>query len=119
MFALRMTEDGKTEGYAIAFTKRRHSLNALINGIVLWLTKVAGLYFANGDTQIFQTIRFHLKTPVAADRAVLSFIHHLEQQVRFPVSGNCVETEQSVEIIRPGDDAVNRAVAVASGRFIE
>jgi hypothetical protein len=29
---------------------------------------------------VFQTIRFDFQTPIAADRAVLAFIRHLEQQ---------------------------------------
>jgi hypothetical protein len=86
MFALRLTPDGKTEGRTVTFTRKRKSpLGWIFNRIVLRLTKVAGYYFAVGDTRIFQTIRFNLKTPIAADRAVISFVNHLEQQNTYPV----------------------------------
>ncbi len=86
MFALRLTPDGKTEGRTVTFTRKRKSpLGWIFNRIVLWLTKAAGYYFAVGDTRIFQTIRFNLKTPIAADRAVISFVNHLEQQKAYPV----------------------------------
>ncbi len=84
MFALRQTREGKTEGYAVVFTKKRLGfIGAIINSVVLFLTKLAGLYFAHGDTRVFQTIKFNFATPIAADRAVISFIHHLEQQREF------------------------------------
>jgi len=81
MFALRQTEDGKTEGQTIVFTKYRKGIfGKLYNTFILFLTKLAGLYFAIGDTRIFQTIQFNFKTPISADRAVIFFIKHLEQQ---------------------------------------
>ena len=85
MFALRLTPDGKAEGRTIAFTRRsKGPFGWFFNRIVLSLTKIAGYYFAVGDTRIFQTIKFNLKTPIPADRAVMAFIHHLEQQPAYP-----------------------------------
>jgi phenylpropionate dioxygenase-like ring-hydroxylating dioxygenase large terminal subunit len=81
MFALRQTKDGKTLGQTIVFTRHRKGLLGwLVNKIILTMTKIAGSYFAIGDTRIFQTIHFQFKTPIAADRAVIFFINHLEQQ---------------------------------------
>jgi phenylpropionate dioxygenase-like ring-hydroxylating dioxygenase large terminal subunit len=81
MFALRQTKEGKTLGQTIVFTKYRKGLFGwLVNKMILNMTKIAGLYFAIGDTRIFQTINFQFKTPIAADRAVIFFIKHLEQQ---------------------------------------
>lgn len=81
MFALRMLENGKTEGATILMTKRRHGiLGAIFNKFVLWVTGLVGEYFAKGDTQIFKTIKFNLKTPVWADRSIIEFISHVENQ---------------------------------------
>jgi phenylpropionate dioxygenase-like ring-hydroxylating dioxygenase large terminal subunit len=81
MFALRQTADGKTEGQTIAFTRyRKGLLGGMLSKMILCLTKIAGCYFAKGDTQIFQTIQFNLKNPLAADRAIIHFKNHLEQQ---------------------------------------
>ncbi len=86
MFALRLTSGGKTEGRTIVFTrKRRGMIGWITNRIVLSLTKLGGRYFAIGDTRIFRTIRFNLQTPIAADRTVLAFVEHLEQQESFPI----------------------------------
>ncbi len=85
MFTLRMTPDGKTDGYAIVFARKPKSwLEKILAEAVLLATKIAGCYFAQGDTRIFQTIRFNFKTPIQADRAVISFIQHLEKQDSFP-----------------------------------
>lgn len=81
LFALRMLPDGRTEGQTILLTPRRSQVwGWLFNRLVLWLTQQVGNYFAKGDTQIFQTIRFELKTPIAADRSILQFIQHVERQ---------------------------------------
>ena len=81
MFALRRTDDGGTEGQAIAFTRRRRGpLGWLLNRCLLHFTAIAARYFAHGDTRVFQSIRFQLKNPIAADRAVIAFIRHLEAQ---------------------------------------
>ncbi|MBW4619530.1 MAG: aromatic ring-hydroxylating dioxygenase subunit alpha [Cyanosarcina radialis HA8281-LM2] len=81
MFALRMTEGGKTEGQTILITKKRSPFGGWIfNRVVLWLTQMVGNYFAKGDTQIFQTIKFDLRTPIKEDRAIVQFIQHVEQE---------------------------------------
>jgi hypothetical protein len=62
-------------------TRKRPGLGGWIfNRLVLWLTQQVGNYFAKGDTQIFQTIKFDLKTPTQADRSILQFIEHVEGQ---------------------------------------
>lgn len=81
MFALRPTPEYHTDGCAIAFTKkRRGTLGWIFNRVLLIATRFASMYFAKGDTKIFETIRFDLKTPIAADRAVVAFVRHVEQQ---------------------------------------
>jgi phenylpropionate dioxygenase-like ring-hydroxylating dioxygenase large terminal subunit len=83
MFALRQTAGGETEGQTIVFTKHRPGLLGwLFNRLILALTRLAGGYFASGDTRVFQTIRFNFATPIAADRAVAAFIRHYEEQPR-------------------------------------
>lgn len=81
LFALRPTPDGKTEGQTVLLTRRRAgALGQAVNAALLAATKVVGDYFAQGDTRIFQTIRFELKTPIAADAAILRFVEHLDRQ---------------------------------------
>jgi hypothetical protein len=81
MFALRPTADGRTEGQAIALTRRRPGVaGALVDRLLLAATALVGRYFARGDTIVFDTIRFDLQTPIAADRAVLAFMRHLGGQ---------------------------------------
>jgi hypothetical protein len=81
MFALRPTADGRTEGQAIALTRRRRGVvGALIGRLLLAATALAGNYFARGDTVVFDTIRFDLRTPIDADGAVLAFMRHLDGQ---------------------------------------
>lgn len=81
MFALRMLAGGRTEGQTLLITPKRSGLHgALFNKAVLWLTERVGNYFAKGDSQIFETIRFNLKTPTRADQSILQFAHHVEQQ---------------------------------------
>ena len=83
MFALRRDDDGRTIGQAVTFTPRRRGpIGWLFNRILLRITALAARYFAYGDTRVFNTIRFRLANPIAADRAVLAFIAHLEQQPR-------------------------------------
>ncbi|MBL8297628.1 MAG: aromatic ring-hydroxylating dioxygenase subunit alpha [Rhodanobacteraceae bacterium] len=83
LFALRRGDAGETQGCTVALTRRRSGLfGALFDRVVLALTAAVGAYFARGDTRVFQTIRFDLRTPIAADRAVLAFIRHFEQQPR-------------------------------------
>ncbi|WPF90234.1 aromatic ring-hydroxylating dioxygenase subunit alpha [Cyanobacterium aponinum AL20118] len=81
MFALRMLENGKTEGAMVSMTKRRSGFfGAVFNKLILWITILVGEYFAKGDTQIFKTIKFNLKTPVWADHSIMEFIDHVEHQ---------------------------------------
>ncbi len=81
LFALRPTREGRTEGQTILITKKRPGPGGyLINRVLLRLTQFVGAYFANGDTKVFQTIRFDLKTPIPADHAILDFIRHTECQ---------------------------------------
>lgn len=81
MFALRHSNDGKTEGYTIAFTKQRNGpFGWILNKCILFLTKLGGHYFAQGDTKIFKTIRFNLKNPLAADKSLIAFMRHIENQ---------------------------------------
>jgi hypothetical protein len=47
---------------------------------LLWLTQQVGNYFAKGDTQVFQTIQFDLKTPTKADQSIVQFIQHVNRQ---------------------------------------
>lgn len=90
IFALRAGAGGKTEGRTLLVTKKRPGLVGWsVNRILLFLTKVVGSYFAHGDTKIFRSIKFDLKTPLAADRPILRFIEHLENQ---SVSPWCRET---------------------------
>jgi len=81
MFSLRMLENGQTEGATVLMTQRRTGLFGwLVNRIILGITALVGHYFAQGDTQVFRSIRFNLKTPLGADRSILEFIDHFEQQ---------------------------------------
>jgi phenylpropionate dioxygenase-like ring-hydroxylating dioxygenase large terminal subunit len=81
MFALRRGDNGETLGQAVTLTKqRRGPFGWLLSRTLLIVTALASRYFAYGDSRVFDTIRFDLRTPIPADRAVLAFIHHLEQQ---------------------------------------
>lgn len=83
MFALHRGDDGETQGQAVAITRRRSGIAGwLFDHAVLALTAAVGWYFARGDTRVFQSIRFDLRTPIAADKAVLAFMRHLDQQPR-------------------------------------
>lgn len=81
MFTLREQSNGTTIGQTLAFTdKRKGFVGAIKSFIILQITKLAGLYFAYGDTKVFQKIRFDFKNPIKRDKAVIAFIKHLEQQ---------------------------------------
>lgn len=81
IFALRPTAEGKSEGQTILVTRARgKGVWKAVNRILLFATKVVGNYFARGDTLIFKSIRFSLKTPLKADTAIIRFIQHLENQ---------------------------------------
>lgn len=81
LFALRLIDGGKTEGQTVLLTRKRSGkLGWSIDRVLLWLTQQVGNYFASGDSQIFQTIQFDFKTPVPADKSILQFINHVNQQ---------------------------------------
>ncbi|MBW4617251.1 MAG: aromatic ring-hydroxylating dioxygenase subunit alpha [Desmonostoc vinosum HA7617-LM4] len=81
MFALRLLEGGKSEAQTILMLqKRRGIIGWLYNRFVLYLTKIVGKYFIKGDTKVFQTIQFNLKTPIKADKSIVQFINYVERQ---------------------------------------
>lgn len=81
MFTMRLLEGGKSEGQTIFIVKKRKGFFGwLYNQVVLWLTKFLGHYFIKGDTKIFETIQFDLKTPIKVDQSIMHFINHLERQ---------------------------------------
>jgi phenylpropionate dioxygenase-like ring-hydroxylating dioxygenase large terminal subunit len=81
IFALRPTKEGGSEGQAILVTrKRRGVMGKAFSRSLLLLTRLVGAYFAKGDTRIFETIRFNLRTPIKADAAIIEFIRHVERQ---------------------------------------
>lgn len=83
IFALRPTANGSAEGQTLLVTKMRKGLLGwLTNRVALFITKVVGNYFAKGDTQVFQTIRWNFKTPIKADRPIIQFNKHLKKQKR-------------------------------------
>ena len=85
IFALRCGEGGITEGRTILVAKKRPGvLGWILNRVLLVVTNLVGSYFARGDTKIFRSIKFDLKTPLAADRPILRFIEHLEEQTISP-----------------------------------
>jgi phenylpropionate dioxygenase-like ring-hydroxylating dioxygenase large terminal subunit len=77
MFALRPDAGGGTEGQTVLITQKR---NRLVDAVLLGLTRLVGAYFARGDTRIFRSIRFQLRTPTEADHAIIDFIDHTERQ---------------------------------------
>jgi phenylpropionate dioxygenase-like ring-hydroxylating dioxygenase large terminal subunit len=81
MFALRPTKEGGSEGQTILITrKRRGAFGKLFSRALLVLTRLVGAYFAKGDTLIFESIKFNLRTPIKADAAIIEFIKHVERQ---------------------------------------
>ena len=81
MFALRMIDGGRTEGQTVLITRKRRGLRGrAIDRVLLRLTEVVGNYFAKGDTQVFQTMKFDFQTPTRADHAIIDFIQHVEAQ---------------------------------------
>jgi phenylpropionate dioxygenase-like ring-hydroxylating dioxygenase large terminal subunit len=99
IFALRPTTEGKAEGQTILVTKARPGLwGALVNPVLLFLTKLVGNYFAKGDTIIFSRIRFKFKTPIKADRAILDFVRHYESQKSYLAKESTCEFEPRADI---------------------
>ncbi len=85
IFALRPTARGTTEGQTILVTEQRKGLlGKFLNAVILRVTEVVGNYFAKGDTQVFQTIRWNFQTPIRADRPIIEFMRHLEEQKSVP-----------------------------------
>ncbi len=81
MFTLRMLDGGRSEGKTVLITKKRHgAAGKTLSRVALALSKVVGDYFAKGDTQVFKTIKFDLKTPTKADHTIVDFIRHVEGQ---------------------------------------
>ncbi|MEL6350528.1 MAG: aromatic ring-hydroxylating dioxygenase subunit alpha [Cyanobacteria bacterium J06627_28] len=81
MFALRPGKNGTTEGQMVLLTPKRPGLHGkLFNRIVLGITQIVASYFAKGDRHVFDSIKFDFKVPLAADRAILEFIKHVDQQ---------------------------------------
>ncbi|MDV3350631.1 aromatic ring-hydroxylating dioxygenase subunit alpha [Leptothoe sp. LEGE 181152] len=79
MFALRPTPGGKTEGWTLLITPKRFA-GRFMNPVVLWITRQVAAYFATGDIQVFQGIRFQFKTPLKADQSIVQFAQHLNRQ---------------------------------------
>lgn len=79
MFALRPTSEGYTEGWTLVITPKRF-LGRLMNPSILWITRQVAAYFATGDIQVFQGIKFDFKTPLQADQAIVQFAHHVNRQ---------------------------------------
>ena len=80
LFALRPDGRGGTDGQTVLLTrKRRGVFGAIANVALLLLTRVVGGYFAKGDTRVFRSIRFQLRTPTEADHAIIDFIDHVER----------------------------------------
>jgi phenylpropionate dioxygenase-like ring-hydroxylating dioxygenase large terminal subunit len=81
MFTLRPTAGGRAEGQTILVTRRRRGLFGKVWArALLLLTRAVGDYFAKGDTLIFKSIRFNLRTPIKADLPIIRFIQHAERQ---------------------------------------
>ncbi len=81
MFAIRSTREGKAEGQTVLITKKRKGvLGKIVNSVLLFATKIVGNYFAAGDTEVFKTIKFNFKHPLAEDHAIIKFIQHAEKQ---------------------------------------
>ncbi|HSE99149.1 MAG TPA: aromatic ring-hydroxylating dioxygenase subunit alpha, partial [Blastocatellia bacterium] len=81
IFALRPTRDGRSEGQSIMVTRRRRGIaGKALSRALLILTRIVAAYFAKGDTLIFESIRFNLRTPIKADLPIIRFIQHVERQ---------------------------------------
>jgi len=106
IFALRPTKEGGSEGQTILVTRQRRGLmGKAFSRVLLWLTRLVGAYFAKGDTRIFETIRFNLRTPIKADAAIIEFIRHVERQLTvawgLPDEGEQRENQASKNVSNP------------------
>lgn len=110
MFALRLIDGGRTEGQTVLITRRRDGLlGRAWNDVALRLTKLVGDYFAKGDTQVFQTMRFDFRTPTRADHAIIDFIRHVEGQPA-RAYGSWTPVDEAGPAVKPDREAT------ASGR---
>lgn len=81
MFALRPAANGTTEGWTVLLTPERGGpFGGLFNRVLLGVTQLVANYFAKGDREVFDSIRFDFRTPLAADSAISQFVKHVEQQ---------------------------------------
>ena len=81
LFALRPNDDGHTEGQTVLVSRALPGLaGRAFNALALSASQVVGDYFARGDTEVFQTIRWNFQTPIKADRPIVHFVQHLERQ---------------------------------------
>lgn len=81
MFALRPAVGGATEGWVVVLTPERSGgLGKLFNQVRLAITRGVANYFAKGDREVFDSIKFDFKTPLQADASILEFVKHIEQQ---------------------------------------
>ncbi|HMV70481.1 MAG TPA: aromatic ring-hydroxylating dioxygenase subunit alpha [Myxococcota bacterium] len=81
IFALRPNDQGQAEGQTILVTDAHDGPHGwLYDRACLRLAQAVGDYFAKGDTEVFQTIRWSFATPIKADRSIIHFIQHLEEQ---------------------------------------
>ena len=65
----------------VLLTPKRPGLHGkLFNLILLGITQLVANYFAKGDRHVFDSIKFDFKVPLAADRSILEFIKHVDQQ---------------------------------------
>ena len=105
IFALRPTRDGRSEGQTVLVTQRRRGLmGKAFSRALLLLTRLVGAYFAKGDTRIFETIRFRLRTPIKADAAIIEFIRHVERQ---PTVAWGLPADDERQKNRAGENVVN------------
>lgn len=79
IFALKPTKEGYAHGQTILVTPKRKGILRLFNPIILFATKLVGNYFAKGDTQVFETIKFSFQNPIKEDDSIIKFIQHTEK----------------------------------------
>jgi phenylpropionate dioxygenase-like ring-hydroxylating dioxygenase large terminal subunit len=81
MFSLRPGESGTTEGWVVLLTPERSGpLGWVFNRAMLAVTNAVAAYFAKGDREVFDSIKFSFNTPLAADRSISQFVQHVEGQ---------------------------------------
>lgn len=109
--------DGGAEGWPIVVTARRKGpLGWTFNRVALAVTGWVGQYFAVGDTWVFRSIRFRLKTPVKADHAIVKFIQHAEGQ---PLARGWKEAPQPThDLSSPHSNPLSRAEEVEPVRVL-